>query len=72
MTKLTHQDIVDRRDQLRTESSKSYAAEQARIQKETEGLQELCGGLGHLYGHPPMGHYAGGSRTCVFCSAIEP
>ena len=48
---MNHQDIVDRRESLGTEQSRALQTENARIQRELASLQELCGGMGHIYVH---------------------
>ena len=67
---MTHQEIVDRMEALGVESSAAYREAMARINKERESLQELCGGLGHVWGAPPLWK-AGGYRACVVCHAPE-
>lgn len=67
---ITRQDIVDRRDVLKKEESEAYLREKARIKKETDSLQELCGGMGHVFGQVP--YFSGQKRNCVYCFAEEP
>lgn len=73
---ITHQDIVDRIADLASQQFDAWKAEQARIAKERESLQELCGGLGHIFGEPkpfalnPASDAFGG-RRCVFCEKRE-
>lgn len=71
---MTHQDIIDRLEALYREFSKAFAVEQARIKKERESLQELCGGIGHFFakerGLVPSVFPRG--RCCLFCDMPEP
>ena len=69
---MTHQDIIDRMEALGLEHSAAYKAERARIAKERESLQELCGGLGHFWRGSPEAFLAPDLRRCVFCDAAEP
>ena len=70
---ITHQDIVDRRQALDRVHSEAYSRELDRIKKEKLSLQELCGGLGHVFA---AGDYAvtraKPRRHCVFCYHAEP
>lgn len=73
---MNHQDIADRREALHNEKSRALEAEEARLAKEVESLQELCGGMGHIYinerspfrffdpAHPV-------SRVCAACGKSE-
>lgn len=67
---MTHQDIIDRMEALGREYGAAYRAEQARISKEKESLQELCGGIGHFFATPQTLHFEQG-RQCVFCRKSE-
>ena len=66
---MTHQDIVDQIQGLKTALSEAWKKERARIEAERLSLQELCGGLGHVFtrGDDPFASH----RRCVFCQAAE-
>ena len=73
MTVITHQDIIDRLEKLGKEHGAAYAAEQARQRKERASLQELCGGIGHLYAKSDwLNSVLARGRSCVFCKMYEP
>jgi hypothetical protein len=67
---MTHQEIIDRLEALGRSHSAAHKAELARIEKERESLQELCGGLGHFFrqGDWPV---FGDKRRCVICAKPE-
>jgi len=46
---VNHQDIADRYRSLDDEELAALKAEKARIERERQSLQELCGGMGHIY-----------------------
>ena len=69
---MNHQEIVERRDQLGVEQSAAYEAEQSRIAKELESLQELCGAMGHCWGVRRIGNWAVAGKICVYCDAQQP
>ena len=70
---ITHQDIIDRLEALGTEDSAAYKAEKARQEKERSSLQELCGGLGHLFAKDKSGfRVLENTRYCVYCYSAEP
>lgn len=68
---MTYQDIIDRRETLNLEHGEAYKAEQARIRKEYESLQELCGALGHFFAKSDAFVFNKGGRQCVFCRKSE-
>lgn len=70
---MTRQDIIDRLESLGVEHSVAYKAERARIEKERESLQELCGGLGHFFAKDKAGPLfsCDDSRVCIFCAKRE-
>jgi len=68
---MTHQDVIDRMEGLNREHSKAYEIECARIRKEKESLQELCGGLGHFFKDDAEWPLNLSGRRCVFCGKPE-
>lgn len=71
---MTHQDIIDRMEALGKEHTAAYKAEVARIDKEKESLQELCGAIseGHFFAKRNSLMWPSGFRYCCFCGAGEP
>lgn len=70
---MNHQDIVTRRNELDDKESEIQLGQIAVIEAERKSLQELCGGMGHVFGAPPMGkRRIDDKRMCVFCEAVEP
>lgn len=67
---ITHQDIADRLEALRTQHSAAYAAERERISAETRSLQELCGGVGHVWVRGQLSF--SGRLSCAICNAGKP
>lgn len=67
---ITHQEIADRLEALSKEHSKAYEAERQRIQAETRSLQELCGGVGHVWIRCRLG--LSGRVACAICGAAKP
>lgn len=68
---MTHQDIVDRLQAVTSEQSAAYLTERARVQKDRESLQELCGGIGHVFRLNVAYFSLVPKRTCVFCDCAE-
>ena len=68
---VTHQDIADRIEALGREHSKAYEIERARINAERSSLQELCGGVGHIWGSSEL-FVLTARRCCRICGAQEP
>lgn len=68
---ITHQNILDRVEALGGEYSAAYRLELARINKERQGLQELCGGLGHIWGKSDFAIPVVGP-VCRICGAHKP
>ena len=67
----THQEIIDRLEQLGREHGIAYDAEIARQKSERASLQELCGGIGHIYAKNRGLGFLGSTRQCVFCLSLE-
>lgn len=70
-TRITHQDIVDRWEALSHERSIAYRLEESRINAERLALQELCGGIGHVFLKVDSLRMST-HRECAFCKAQEP
>jgi len=69
---MNHQDVVTRRDELDEKDANIRLAQIAAIEVERKSLQELCGGIGHVFGAPALGkRRLSGARVCVFCDAVE-
>ena len=68
---ITHQDIIDRIEELGREHGAAYKAERARQDKELASLQELCGGIGHFFAKERGGLLLQTGRFCVFCNKRE-
>lgn len=69
---VTHQDIVDRMAELGNQQSAALKAATLAIAKERESLQELCAGLGHVFGEGLVwSALTSRGRHCVFCCKPE-
>jgi hypothetical protein len=64
---MTHQEIIDRLEAAAREHGVRAAASRAVFEKERSSLQELCGGLGHLFGYASMTSAVLGCRQCLCC-----
>lgn len=67
---ITHQDILDRRKSLRVEHGVAYKKERDRIAAEQASLQEVCAGIGHLWGESSF-IGLGDHRVCAVCGVGE-
>lgn len=70
---MTHQEIIDRIEGVTREQAKAWKVVSDRARKEVESLQELCGGLGHIFALSRHGVFdTCEGRRCVFCGAYGP
>jgi hypothetical protein len=64
---ITHQAIVDRMAALEVELGEQIVALRLRNLKERKSLQELCSGLGHVFGPEDRNLGSMWPRVCVVC-----
>ena len=74
-TTITHQQIADRvvaiDAEQRTAERAAAAIAAKPYERERASLQELCGGIGHVFVHPQFA-LLGSGRRCAACELAEP